>query len=143
MAGRASLVSPISEDEQWRVTAYLIAFTPDLQKSQSSRRAEQIEKESTSVALDAAESLLTDPDFPGLPPDENVPKFDRDIAQALFEKKCNQCHDLETVTSHSFPDISEAENVIQRMISNGLTANKDELATLLKYLQTAFVKPQP
>ena len=52
MAERSSFLSPISEDEEWHVTAYLIAISPVLQRSVRERRAQQQQGEKSARAVE-------------------------------------------------------------------------------------------
>jgi len=51
MADRSQLWDPLSEQEQWAVSAYLIAITPHLQKSIKRKRKEEMERERSKTGL--------------------------------------------------------------------------------------------
>jgi len=55
MAEKPALFRPISEDDQWKVTAYLVAITPDLQKSVKKVREAQEERD---VAMEEAAAVM-------------------------------------------------------------------------------------
>ncbi len=54
MASRADIFTPISQEQQWQVTAYLIAITPDLQRGVEQQRNIVKDKADSAAALKAA-----------------------------------------------------------------------------------------
>ena len=54
MASRSDIFTPISSDEQWQVTAYLIAISPDLQRSVEQQADLRRSKSDAASALQAA-----------------------------------------------------------------------------------------
>ena len=61
MAEKPALFAPISERDQWRVSAYLIAITPDLQKSAKSLKQSAMQSRSQAIATSSLEGFRTDP----------------------------------------------------------------------------------
>ncbi len=92
MAERSDLLNPISELQQWQVTAYLIAISPDLQKSVQQQRREIAKTTEAQQAIDSLtaetsipieelpDSGADDPgDDPGIPPQQPVGETDDDV----------------------------------------------------------------
>ena len=79
MAERSSILSPISEDEEWRVTAYLIAISPDLQRSVRERRAEQQEGEESPRAVEHLAEQA------GAPDQAPAGEYDQQRVRGLYE----------------------------------------------------------
>ena len=99
----------ISELEQQRIVAYLVAITPDLQSSLQTKRQQ---------ATQVSGGTGGDP-------------------QAVFESTCSQCHPSNLIKSHDFKkDPSKA--LLERMIVNGLKASKADLETVLAHLDQTF-----
>lgn len=62
MGEKPALFAPLSQEQQWRVTAYLIAITPDLQRSAKLIRQQKTKK-------DAMRSMTREEDQDGVKPD--------------------------------------------------------------------------
>ena len=128
MAERYSLLSPITEDEEWQVTAYLIAISPELQQSVKERRAEQREEE-------ASQEMLTHLDEE---PAAAETAYDAQQAQALFEERCSLCHGLDSVANAPPTTEQEARDTVARMVGYGLSAPEAELRLLIRYLAETY-----
>lgn len=61
------------------------------------------------------------------------------VAKFLFEKKCSECHKLERVKNHEFADVTAVEEMIDKMVENGLEVNEKERAFLDYYVQSTFI----
>ena len=145
MAGLAEAIAPISDLEQWQVTAYLIAISPELVQTAKSKRA-ALKKE------DAARQSLTNvlkkeaAQLPADAPAESVQiakpaGYDVAVVRSLYESKCSQCHGLDEVENYGFTDDADVEDVLTRMTEKpGFEADEAELASLLYFLKTEFVK---
>ena len=139
MANRSTILNPITEDDQWFVTAYLIAVSPTLQETLKQRRRMQ---ESTIKSQQNMESAVKMTGIEDL-------HYDPDRAKILFEQKCSQCHDSAQITQKPPVTNSEVLALVQRMVGNGLTASESELNTIIRYLAETYVKklqqsePQP
>ena len=109
MAEKPNPSGIISELEQQRIVAYLVAITPDLQSSLQTKRQQ---------ATQVSGGTNGDP-------------------QAVFESTCSQCHPSNLIKSHDFKkDPSKA--LLERMIVNGLKASKADLETVLAHLDQTF-----
>ncbi len=125
MARRSTTLNAISESDQWRVTAYLIAITPTLREGVSERRIEAME---TTASQDAVSR-----------PDIAVPQnYDAAAAKAVFELKCSQCHSPVLVEGATINTFDDAVVLVTRMVGNGLTAEDAELSQIMAYLTERF-----
>ncbi len=175
MANKPSLGVTISEHEGHLVAAYLIAITPDLQRSAKSKRADRLDRGEAKkaaaevlVALDAgvpehADSGTTEslPETPETDPPKTdtgkpeTPKpkpikpatkkpakkpFDMAKAKALYQEECSLCHGLSDVTDAPPGSRKEVNQVLSRMIENGLDLDKQDLSLIRGYMVRRFVK---
>jgi cytochrome c5 len=127
MADRTTLLDPIDEDEQWQVTAYLIAISPQLQKSAQKMRAEQ---ERSALSILAAGAVAAGSAEPAA--------FDPAKAKKLFETKCSQCHSLKLVEMLSPSTEAEVRTLVTRMVAEGLSATEEELEQIVGHLAATF-----
>jgi len=130
MANRSTILNPITEDDKWFVTAYLIAVSPTLQETlKQRRRMEQ-------AAIESQENMRSAVKLTGAEDSE----YDFAKAKNLFEQKCSQCHGPEQITQRPPETELEAIALVQRMVGNGLTASESELNTIIQYLVATYVK---
>lgn len=129
MATRSTTLNPISESDQWRVTAYLIAISPILREGVSERRFEALE---TTALIDAVSR--TDIDVPIT--------YVAERAEQLFEAKCSQCHSPILVEGAALNSRADAVALVSRMVGNGLTAEDAELGQIMAYLTDRFADPE-
>lgn len=127
MADRAKLVEPISEDEQWAVAAYLIAISPDLQRSAAERRDADAEE---TAAGEAALSLNE--------PEAGESTYDPAQAKVLAETQCNLCHPSALVEASPPASPDAARELVQRMVTNGMSATPAELQQIVRYLSETY-----
>ena len=87
MANRSTIVNPITEDDQWFVTSYLIAVSPTLQQTLKERRKMETRARESQSSLQSAVKL------------SEIEKSDYDsvVADKLFKRKCAQCHQITQV----------------------------------------------
>ena len=128
MAERSSLLSPITEDEEWHVTAYLIAISPELQRSVKERRMEQQAEESSQAMLTEMVQQPTAPEA----------AYDPQQAQALFEERCSLCHGLDTVSNSPPSTEQEVRDTVGRMVSYGLSGTEPELRLIIHHLTETY-----
>ena len=129
MADRTTLLAPIDEHQQWQVTAYLVALSPQLQQS-AQRLRDQAERRDG--AKQAAASLAAKP--------EDAAPYDAAQAKQLFETKCSECHATSEVDKTPPDSEDAARDLVKRMVHEGLTASEEELAQLVRYLTETYVK---
>jgi len=132
MAERAVLAEPLNEFEQRFVTAYLIAITPELQKSVTTIRQQEIKREQARAAIAAVSTTLP----------QELPAAQGDLAAArtLFEKTCSQCHSLNNLEKSPPANAAEATALLERMIDNGLDVSDEEFEQLVLYLSRTYGK---
>jgi len=118
MAEKPAIFAPISLREQFRVTAYLIAITPEIQKSNSDLRKQG---ETSSQSGEAISPIN---------------------AKAVFEQTCAQCHAVAEVEKSPPRSPEEVEKLLARMQSNGMHASKSDLSLISFYLRNTYVKPR-
>lgn len=123
MADRTTLLNPLEEDEQWQVTAYLIALSPQLQKSSRQLRDEHDRRDRSKQAAAAVASEEAQP-----------ATYDPAAAKQLFEKKCSQCHKTALVSKSPPGSEGEAGELVARMVEEGLEATREELTQIVRYL---------
>lgn len=178
MAKKPSLGVTISEHEGHLAAAYLIAITPDLQRSAKLKRADRLDRgESIKVGEEVLVPLDVDAGVPeemdaGVSDDENSdtsdpakpepttpaaetskPKpakpaaakpvkkpFDMAKAKALYDEECSLCHGLSDVTDAPPGSRKEVNQVLSRMIDNGLELEKEDLSLIRGYMVRRFVK---
>jgi hypothetical protein len=128
MADRSTLFNPIEEEEQWQVTSYLIAISPQLQQSTGLRRQQDRSNERSRRAVTAAMQA------------DSAAPYDIELAKQLFETKCSQCHGLDTVDEFSPASAAEARDLISRMVDEGLEGSEQELALINRYLVNRYVE---
>jgi mono/diheme cytochrome c family protein len=128
MAERSTILNPITESEQWEVTAYLLAITPTLQRTVELLRQQQLQSAETEEAAEAASDMVT-----ALP-------YDSAAAGALQRSRCSQCHNPERVAGNPPASQEEAVLLVQRMVSNGLVATEEELAQIIRYITERYVR---
>lgn len=130
MANRSTILNPISDTEQWQVTAYLIAISPTLQRTLRQKRdLEQETAESQQAARMAGEKMQAMAD-----------SFDVDAARELFQTRCSQCHSPVLVEGKPPGSMDEALQLVTRMVRNGLRGTDEELATIVRYLTVTYAK---
>ncbi|MBB5515436.1 mono/diheme cytochrome c family protein [Rubricella aquisinus] len=127
MAQRATTMHPISESEQWSVTAYLIAITPTLQQGVQDSREEALASSQSFAALRATNDG---------PPDD----YDPQAARAVFAAKCAQCHSPALVEAAGFRTEQDVVQLVTRMVANGLTASEGELGQIMAYLTQTYAR---
>ena len=138
MAIKPSFSAPLTDIEQYVVTAYLIAISGDLQRSVKERRKEEdqkrlavaeVKQEARSAAIAGASGAL--------------PAFDEAAAAKTFETLCSQCHDLADVEAKPPHSAEEVKNLILRMISeNGMEAAKEDLDLCYLHMVKRFADGQ-
>ena len=122
MANRSTILNPITEDDQWFVTAYLIAVSPTLQETLKQRRRMEELRIKSQENMASVANMTQEKDY----------EYEAVTAKTLFEQKCAQCHGLEQVVQK--PPGTDAETValVRRMVGNGLTASESELNIIMR-----------
>jgi mono/diheme cytochrome c family protein len=129
MADRTTLLDPLDENEQWLVTAYLIAISPQLQRSTQSLRTQEELQEQSKQAVEAAAG-----------PDAATAAFDLSQAKQLFETKCSECHKPSLVAAAPPRSREAARSLVAQMVEEGLTATERELSQIIEYLARTYAR---
>lgn len=134
MADRSLLWNPIDDTDQWAVSTYLIAITPDLQRSTKQKRSEDVARQQIQEAIQASMAALVS-DAPA-----SEATFDLDDAQHTFEATCSQCHESSDVEFASPESEEEARALVTRMVvENGLEETEENLEKVIYYLTETYV----
>jgi mono/diheme cytochrome c family protein len=160
MADKPALFEPLLVDDLQTVTAYLIAISPDLQKSLKRKREDELEPAEPDLALDAAPpevdlpSVLDARPAPELPLDAAVVAdaapvaakpapvpIDMALAKRTFESVCSQCHEISDVDADPPKTSGQASALIQRMITdNDAELSSRQRRLVLAWLVERYVK---
>jgi mono/diheme cytochrome c family protein len=127
MAEKPALFAPITPREQQFVSAYLIAITPDLQKSMKSQLQQVQAQQQTQQATEQVGTNAGSEIAPAL-------------AQATFSRLCSQCHATSEVDKSPPRTEAEVQSLLQRMSGNGMKATASEIGSIRAYLTTTYVK---
>lgn len=140
MASKPSFAEPLTEQEMFVVTAYLVAISGDLQRSVKERKAKE-EKRLEVVAevkLDGQKPATSAPAGSGAG-GSDLPPFDAALAARTYEAVCSQCHELKDIEAKPPKDSEEVKNTIIRMIAvNGLEAKKEDLDLIYLHMVTKY-----
>jgi len=127
MADKPALFAPITEREQQFVSAYLIAITPDLQKSVKSQLQQAQAQQQTQRATEQGRTKSESEVAPAL-------------ARATFSKLCSQCHATSEVDKSPPRTAPDVLSLLQRMNEHGMQATPVEIGSVRAYLTTTYVK---
>ncbi len=163
MAIKPIIGEPITQEEQWTVSAYLIAITPDLQVSAKEQRKQRMQVSQAQNALavltnpdEVADEVIVNPDEVIVNPDEVIVNpdevgetdetlteeaYDPEAARELFEITCSLCHDLSDVDNVPPTSEEETTELIVRMIDNGLFLEEEDIKIIARYLNETYVNP--
>ena len=156
MAIKPMIGEPISLEDQWTVSAYLIAITPELQVSAKEQRRQRMQASQAQNALavltnpdQVADEVIVNPDEVIVNPDEvgetdETPAedvYDPEAARELFEITCSLCHDLSDVDNVPPTSEEETTELIARMIDNGLFLEEEDIKIIARYLNETYVNP--
>lgn len=129
MAERPVIGDELTDKEQWAVSAYLVAISADLQNAAQIARKQKQEKADTKASM---KEVARD--------DAGAAPFVKADVKPRFEKACTQCHELEDVEKHTFKDAKDVDEVMTRMVDNGLEASPADLKAMTWYLNDTYVK---
>ena len=130
MASRSTVLNPITEDDQWFVTAYLIAVSPTLQESLKQRREMSADSAKAQSNVTAAAKMS----------DADDADYKTEEAEKLFQQTCSQCHSYTQVENAPPGSRDEASALVQRMVGNGLSASETDLNKIIHYLAETYAK---
>ena len=130
MAIKPVIGEPIFPEDEWSVSAYLIAITPDLKTAVKQQREEKMRTDETKAALQIASTIMAEESATAAPADS----YDEVEAKALFEDKCSQCHELSDAIDYPPQSKEETTEIITRMIDNGLYLEEEEIELITRYM---------
>lgn len=128
MADRTTTFAPLDEPQQQQVSAYLIAISPQIQRSTQQLRDAQAASAQAQEAVEAAAEA------------EAPEAFDMEAARDLVNTKCAKCHNLSLIDSAAPTSRDEASELVQRMVDEGLTATEQELGQIIEYLTRTYAQ---
>lgn len=130
MAIKPVIGEPIFPEEEWSVSTYLIAITPDLKTAVKQQREEKMRTDEAKAALQIASTIMAEESTITAP----VDSYDEVEAKALFEDKCSQCHELSDAIDYPPQSKEETTEIITRMIDNGLYLEEEEIKLITRYM---------
>ena len=136
MAIKPMIGEPIYKEEEWAVSAYLIAITPDIQTSVRQQRQEQVRADEAKAAAEIATATMETE----AATDTRVDTYDEAAAKALFEDKCSQCHPLTDVEDYPPRSEEETTEMMTRMIENGLYLEEEEIELITRYINHNYLE---
>ena len=145
MAERSVILNRITEPEELAVTAYLIAVSPQLQRSMREQRQDTLTAEKARDAASSLSKAAPPAGRPvvaaaavsaGLPASPKPAAVDLARARRVFETKCVLCHSLQIVQESPPRTEPDARNLVARMVTNGLDASREELDLIVRYVLT-------
>jgi mono/diheme cytochrome c family protein len=139
MGDRSTVLQPISDEDQWYVSAYLIAISPELQREVVKRRTQDLAQ---TQSQQAAEVTLQPGNgaSAGLPTSRPPVAIDLTTAKKTFETRCVQCHELSDVSDSPPKTAEQTKALVARMVKNGMKAQPDEIDQIVFYLNATYVK---
>ena len=121
------------------MTAYLIAITPDLQKSRRQRRDEEMARAESMKQAEMAMAAVP-PATMAIALPATVPMIDLKKAKMTYEETCSQCHELSDVDGAPPTSPDDSTAIIRRMITeNDAELSKDQIEECRAYLVAHFV----
>jgi len=137
MAEKPTLSAPIPREDQWHVSAYLIAITPDLQRSLKEKQRSLREKRNAMAAPTPVAPPLTGSERA---PNGSPPGADRQIAETTFRQVCSQCHALSEVDNAPPKTAADVTALLARMVKNGMRADPHQTTLIRDYLISKYTK---
>ena len=131
MADKPTLFEPFTDTQQWQVTAYLVAITPDLQRSQKQLRTDEQAKEQRKqdmLSKSAGDLQVA------------LQAVDPAKAKEAFQEECSQCHELSDVDEAPPKNDKEIDQLMERMIENGLETEPQVIRAIKWYLDAHYIK---
>ncbi len=175
MVEKPSIGGVISPEQGHQAAAYLIAITPDLQKSAKQVREEKkaledaiadvedvLEPDAGTEPMPDAGPATTDPvtnattptngkdpptdpkidggTHPVKPEKPAKPPFNFKEAKALFKEECSACHSTSDVDDAPPTTRKEVNQMMSRMVRNGLELEKEQLRQIRIYIIRTYLK---
>jgi cytochrome c5 len=137
MAEKPNLGPPLTDEDIPAVTAYLVAISPDLQKTLKEKRAQKRKHDARVAHVETAE-VVGQAGAHGEP-------YDREAAKGLYEDQCTQCHELDDVDEHGLDTPGGWGKVVRQMIvEEEAEISEGQAALIIRYLAETYPKaPAP
>ena len=135
MAIKPMIGEPIHQEEEWSVSAYLIAITPDIQVSVRQQRQEQMRADEARIAAEVATVAMETETVP----EAVMEAYDEVEARELFEDRSSQCHPFTDVEDYPPRSEEETTELITRMIDIGLYLEEDEIEVIARYINENYL----
>ncbi len=135
MAIKPMIGEPIHQEEEWSVSAYLIAITPDIQVSVRQQRQEQMRADEARIAAEVATVAMETETVP----EAVMEAYDEVEARELFEDRCSQCHPFTDVEDYPPRSEEETTELITRMIDIGLYLEEEEIEVIARYINENYL----
>jgi mono/diheme cytochrome c family protein len=114
------------------VTAYLVAITPDIQRSRQMGNAEaRAQVDRVAQVRQAPTTVVT----------EEAPVIDEAAAEQLLEERCMDCHELDVMDEHGADTAEGWSEVIAQMVEEGAELSEEEASLLIAYLVAKYDAP--
>ncbi|MBA3503989.1 MAG: hypothetical protein H0T65_26750 [Deltaproteobacteria bacterium] len=161
MSEKPALFAPMSQQEMFEVTAYLVAITPDLQKASKQKREQEVARDeamdqameeevaaappapappTTTTPTTPTTPTTTPTPAPAAPAKPAAPAVDLAKAKKVYEDVCAQCHDLSDVDAAPPKTAAQSREMITRMIrENDAEIPKDKIKLIAAWLDAHFV----
>ncbi len=133
MAIKPVIGEPIFKEEEWSVSTYLIAITPDIKTAVKQQREEQMRTDEAKAAVQIAASIMGEESA-------TADSYDEVVAKELFEDKCSQCHSLGDVEDYPPNSEEETTEIITRMIDIGLYLEEKEIELITRYINENYLE---
>ena len=136
MAIKPIIGEPITQAEEWSVSAYLIAITPDIKNAMRQQRQEKMRADESKAAAQIATTTVD----MSPQPVTSAANYNAEEAKVLFEDKCSQCHPLTDVEDYPPRSEEETTEIITRMIEHGLYLEEPEVALITRYVNENYLE---
>ena len=136
MAVKPVIGEPIYPEEEWSVSTYLIAITPDIKTAVKQQREEKMRTNEAKAAVQIATSIMAEE----ATTDAAADNYNEEEAKALFEDKCSQCHPLSDVEDYPPSSKEETTEIISRMIETGLYLEEPEIELITRYMNEKYLE---
>lgn len=129
---------PLRVEDIPYVTAYLVAITPEIQRSTALRRQQERAKQAVASAVKAAPTPAEGSEASEAAGDA-APKMDAAATKELMENRCaSDCHEMEEIETYDGGDVAEWTDVIARMVEEGAELEAGESEIIAAYLAENF-----
>ncbi len=133
MAEKPALFSPLTERELDEVTAYLIAITPDLQRSTKRKREAVVAREGAIKQAQGGNEAAGSGSA-------GAPTALPTNARVTFEQACSQCHDTKDVDGSPPKSAQDSLALVERMIKeNDAKISAPDIQVVSAYLTARYV----